>query len=101
MLLSGILRYTGTAENEDNPEMMAEKELLEQAKDSVQVTVSEINKRVREEDLNRLLNDIRTHLSIHDFLKGENNVLFETSEIFSFFYFSGQHFQTKTLNSTL
>ena len=70
MLLSGILRYTDTAENQENEEMMREKELLERAKDSVQVTVSEINKRVREEDLNGLLNDIKTHLSIHDFLKG-------------------------------
>ena len=70
MLLSGILRYTDTPENQDNEDMMKEKELLERAKDSVQVTVSEINKRVREEELNGLLTDIKTHLSIHDFLKG-------------------------------
>ena len=73
MLLSGILRYTDTPENHDNVDMMKEKELLERAKDSVQVTVSEINKRVREEELNGLLTDIKTHLSIHDFLKGKIN----------------------------
>ena len=70
MLLSGILRYTDTPENQDDVDMMKEKELLERAKDSVQVTVSEINKRVSEEELNGLLTDIKTHLSIHDFLKG-------------------------------
>jgi len=69
MLLSGILRYTDTPENQDDVDMMKEKELLERAKDSVQVTVSEINKRVSEEELNGLLTDIKTHLSIHDFLK--------------------------------
>ena len=83
MLLSGILRYTDTAENQENEEMMREKELLERAKDSVQVTVSEINKRVREEDLNGLLNDIKTHLSIHDFLKG----------LFLFLYFCTKSFK--------
>ena len=70
MLLAQILRYTGM-QTEDNEEMQREKELLERAKDDVQVTVSEINKRVSEEDLNGLLTDIKTHLSIHDFLKGK------------------------------
>ena len=70
MLLAQILRYTGM-QTEDNEAMEREKELLERAKDDVQVTVSEINKRVSEEDLNGLLTDIKTHLSIHDFLKGK------------------------------
>ena len=76
MLLAQILRYTGM-QTEDNEKMLREKELLERAKDDVQVTVSEINKRVSEEDLNGLLTDIKTHLSIHDFLKGKLKLLFK------------------------
>jgi len=68
MLLTQLLKYTDTDENKENESLMKEVKLLDQAKNCIQVTVSETNKRAGEEDLKNLLTDIKTHLNISMFL---------------------------------
>jgi len=70
MLLGQLLKLTNIPENENKPEMMEEARLLQEAKDSIQVTVSETNKRAGEENLKGLLDDIQKHLRIGDVLLG-------------------------------
>ena len=70
MLLTQLLKYTDTDENKENESLMKEVKLLDQAKNCIQVTVSETNKRAGEEDLKNLLTDIKTHLNISMFLVG-------------------------------
>ena len=70
MLLGQLLKLTNIPENEGNPSMMEEVRLLQEAKDYIQVTVSETNKRAGEENLRGLLDDMQKHLRIGDFLLG-------------------------------
>jgi hypothetical protein len=49
--------------------MKEDSELLAKARNAVQVTVTETNKRAGEEQLNSLLNDIKTHLNIPAFMR--------------------------------